>query len=180
MTEVAIYCGCGKKHVVTEGAADSTLACSCGRDVRVPRLRELRRLAGESSAPSPELRLEHFLTTEPVELGRHCSHCGAPTDGRIEVVVECERSWTKSGDGGFWTHFLGYLFLGWIGLILVRANRTPDRQFGADKIYHLPLRVCGHCQPLLKDFSVARDCLMQTPVYGDLLDKFPNAVIKAD
>jgi len=175
--KVTIQCDCGKAHAVSEGAAGTTLKCSCGCGVQVPRLAELRRLTGRTSTISPEMHLDHLQSTNQIDVGGHCALCGVTTERRITLEVECERAWVKGG-GGFWSQLIGFIMLGWVGLLIARLGSSERRQLGADKIYQLPLPICEHCRPRLKDRSVAWDCLMQIPVYGDLLEKFPNAKIR--
>src|SRR5262249_33142072 len=47
-----VTCVCGRRHPVTEGAAGTTSRCSCGRDVEVPALSELRTLPRGDPGPS--------------------------------------------------------------------------------------------------------------------------------
>lgn len=43
--ELSLTCECGRRIVLAEGAAGSTIRCACDRTLQVPSLRELRRMA---------------------------------------------------------------------------------------------------------------------------------------
>jgi hypothetical protein len=49
--QVCLTCECGKEVPVSEGAAGTSLACDCGRSIRVPSLGELRRRVAGGDMP---------------------------------------------------------------------------------------------------------------------------------
>jgi hypothetical protein len=68
---------------------------------------------------------------------------------------------------------LGVLVSPWVWLV-ARWQRD-EKEYGRDKVYTLPLRVCPACQPTLRKRAGIKECLRSVPEYDSLLDKFPAA-----
>lgn len=177
--EFQIDCPCGQKVTVNEGAADGMATCVCGRSVPVPALTELRVRAGLSPYHvSPELVIEHLLAAREIPWGQTCVRCGAATEELAEVVTDCERAWTKEVGTASWPAMVfATLFMpmwAWV----IAFQRGEERQYGKDKIYPLPLPICGACRPQLSSPKAVKDCLTVVPEYRHLLAKFPNAKVQ--
>jgi hypothetical protein len=179
-----INCPCGDHIEVGEGAAGATFQCACGRPISVPSLTELRTRAGlPANHISPEFVIEHLLVTGELVCGNSCVECGIDTDALIHVQTECERVFkVRSGDFS-WPLFLFLLvfcplFWGWYlwAFILVRASEE-EHEYGRDKIYPLPLRICLTCQQKLKNPALIKQCLRKIAEYDLLLEKFPDAKV---
>jgi hypothetical protein len=163
---------------VRETAAGVKEQCDCGRTVVVPSLHELRRRAGVPEAGlSPEQVVETLLLAGKLPEERHCVLCGIATDAAICCTTECERAHVQSGERAWWVYLLGVLTCGWIGAVLIYASRGKDREWGRDRVFPLPLRVCADCRVQLAGMPALRAALSRVPVYRSLLEKYPNARI---
>jgi hypothetical protein len=162
---------------VGEGAAGVKFPCDCGRTVKVPSLKDLRLAAGLTPYNlSPEVVIESLLLSGGLPLGNHCAGCGAKTDDVVHVVVECERAIVRRRGGPSWLLVLLSLLVSpWIW-VFARRERE-EREYGRDKIYRLPLRVCPGCRPGLRDVAALEQALQKVPEYDDLLAKYPAARI---
>src|SRR5262245_19062087 len=127
-----INCPCGSHVMVTEGAADGTRQCSCGRTLAVPSLKELRLQAGLPAYNiSPELMIEHLLAAGELPGSQACARCGAHTDDLILVLTRCEQSWTRRTGGFSWlTLIVSAFFLPFT--IWFREERE-ETTYGTDK-----------------------------------------------
>jgi hypothetical protein len=177
-----VDCPCGEHIEVGEGAAGATFMCSCGRPIAVPSLAELRTRAGlPANHISPEFVIEHLLLTRDLVPSKACVECGIDTDAIIHVQTECERV-VKERSGEFsWPLFLFLLFvcpLWWLWYLwayVLIGERPQEHEFGRDKIYPLPLRVCKACQQKLSNAAIIKQSLRKVPEYDFLLEKFPDA-----
>lgn len=173
-----ISCECGGNVEVAETDAGSKMTCFCGRTVVVPSLRELRRIAGGPEAsPSPELEVETLLLSGSLPEEEHCVLCGVATDHLITSETECERAHVQDGGPGWgqWFFSIFFLFLtGW----LVWKIRGQEREWGKDRIFYLPLRVCSECELELTGTAELRDALCQVALYRRLLRKYPAAKLR--
>jgi hypothetical protein len=168
--------------MVREGLAGTRRTCECGRVILVPSLHELRRDIGLTPYEvSPELVVEQLLLQGRLPADRFCVCCAAETDAVLHVHTECERIQVRDPVGGWWPILLvAGLFLGmwlWLVVLLSRRSQTAE-QHGKDKIYALPLVVCRKCQATLRGPRDIKEALRQVPEYAELLDKFPDAVVR--
>jgi hypothetical protein len=175
--EFRVTCGCGHSVPVSPGQAGGTVACRCGAAVTVPSLRELRAAAGLPAPVHPELAVRQLLQSGRMTAGP-CAVCGAGADTPVACVVECERSFRKSG-GGHWTvhllvSVLAALLVHW--LVLFRDRDT--RVFGRDLILTLPLPLCEVCRGGLTSQAEVKKALGQVPEYQRLLEQYPHAKVR--
>jgi hypothetical protein len=171
-----LECECGEKVMVRESAAGATEVCRCGRTLVVPSLHELRRQAGlPEPRLSPEKVVEVLLLARKLPEERHCLLCGDATDASISCRTECARAYVRSGQPPWWVYLLGFLTFGWLGVLVASASAKEDREWGEDRIFSLPLRVCTTCQPRLTGPAELKAALGRVPVYRRLLEKYPNA-----
>jgi hypothetical protein len=171
-------CECGEKLTVPETAAGVTEECQCGRKVVVPSRNELRRRAGISELGlSPEIVVQTLLLAGKLPEEDHCVMCGAATDTVICCRTECERAYVKDGRPAWWVYVLGFLTLGWLGAALAYGSRKEDREWGKDRIFPLPLRICDGCRRELTSSAKLKTALGRVPVYRSLLEKYPDAKV---
>lgn len=176
--EYELECECGRKMTVRETAAGVKEQCPCGRTVVVPSLHELRQRAGFAEPSlSPEKVVETLLLAGRLPEERHCVLCGAATDGVICCTTECERAHIQTGERPWWMYLLSIVTFGWMGAVMVYSTRKEDREWGTDRIFPLPLRICPGCLPKLVGMPTLKAALIQVPVYARLLEKYPNARI---
>jgi len=159
--------------MVREGLAGTRRQCQCGRVMVVPPLHELRRQIGlRPYEVSPELVIEHLLTTGDLLKDHDCVLCGAPADERLLIETECERCQVRESGGMPWPALIaGLLFGFWVFL------RRETREYGKDKIYRLPLAVCRECRLQVRSAKQVKEAMRRVPEYGRLLGKFPDAKV---
>jgi hypothetical protein len=176
--EFRVGCPCGLAVTVTEAKADGEVKCTCGRAVRVPPLTDLRVRAGLPRYHiSPELLIEHLLGSGELPPDKYCLDCYRLTDRVTFVTVECERLWLEKRTNVF-VYAALLLVKPLLAVALLRKeNRDHPQEYGRDKIYRLPLPVCEKCRAKLRPRR-AKKWLRRVAVYEQLLDKFPNAVVK--
>jgi hypothetical protein len=176
--QLHVPCECGEDVPVTEGEAGSRTTCRCGRTVVVPSLRELRRQAGvPGDGLAPELVIEALLLAKKLPEEDECVLCSEPTNGCIFCQVECERAVVSDGEPPIWAVVASVVLLGWLGALLARNARREPREWGKDRSFTLPLRLCDKCRPTLTNFASVTRALRSVPLYRRLLDKYPRAVI---
>jgi hypothetical protein len=171
-----LTCLCGQGVTVTEAAAETDIGCSCGRAISVPSLKEMRLQAGLPAYDiSPETIIEHLLPLGQLPGSKACVGCGAETDHSIQVLTECERSWSSHSGGFSWmTLLLSALFFPFRVWLWQEAE---EREYGRDKVYSLPLPVCTGCKATLRGRKAILQGLHKIPEYARLLDKFPDASV---
>src|SRR6516165_6631357 len=100
---LSVSCECGKVVAVTEGDAGGRLACSCGRKVAVPSLRELRRQSGmPQKEPEPDLVVEALLIAGKLPEEQECVLCSEVTSGCVTCFVEIEKAQVSDGRRPWW------------------------------------------------------------------------------
>jgi hypothetical protein len=171
-----VPCECGVTLTVGEGAAGARLRCDCGRTVVVPALDKLRREAGfPEQRIAPEMAVEALLLAGKLPEEDHCVLCGAATSESVTCHTECEFAFVDDGRPSWWHYLLAFLTFGWIGAAVVGATRRTEYEWGKDRIYDLPLRICASCRGKVTDAAAARDALCRVPLYRALLNNFPDA-----
>jgi hypothetical protein len=174
-----VDCECGDGVTVEETAAGTTVLCRCGRGVVIPSLRELRRRAGRAEpAVSQDLAVESLLLAGKLPEEDHCVLCGVATDTYLCYRTECERARVEGPRPARWTYLPAFLAFGWLGAIgiaVARSKARDSQEWGEDRIYSLPLRICGPCGEGLTDPTKVKAALRRVPLYRRLLEKYPQA-----
>jgi hypothetical protein len=175
-------CACGNKILVRETAAGAKELCPCGRTLVVPSLHELRQRAGlPVPGLSPEKVVETLLLAGKLPQEDACVLCGITTEGVLCCTTECERAYVQSSQPPWWwlvlSVFLNLLPFGWIGDVIVSPGSGEESEWGTDRVFPLPLRVCADCQHLLTDPCLMKEALNRVPLYRQLLEKYPEAKI---
>lgn len=200
----SVDCECQQMLEVHAGQAGTTIACSCGRDVPVPRLSELRVRAGEGQFESGVTsKIERMVSTGELPHGHACVVTGFPTDDYVEIQVICERETYLPSDepevsgfgflaiGGFLMLALASLITHlWKGLIeLLRRIAESFRQPAPPDDWALdpmnqelvvvlcPLRMIAshHETAATTGCRRLKRWLQTVPVYRDLLQQYPQA-----
>lgn len=170
-------CECGYYVIVEEAAAGTTVECRCGRGIEVPSLRQLRQLRG-LAAPEvpPEQVIETLLLAKKLPEEHHCLLCAVPTEATVFCQTECER--VRVGqETTWWKYLLAIFTLGWMGVAVIERSSGGGQEFGKDRIFSLPLRVCDICRKQLTSREKIMSTLVRVPVYSTLLKKYPRAVV---
>jgi hypothetical protein len=175
--QIKLDCECGKNFFVREADAGVLLRCQCGRSLEVPSLHELRRLAGlPPPGLRPEVVVETLLLAGKLPEEQHCVVCATPTEGVLCCTTECEWATVISGRP-WWAYVLSFLTFGWVGALVLLATSRDEQEWGKDRIFPLPLRVCDHCKGRLNGTKERKAALSQVPIYRALLEKYPKARI---
>ena len=168
-----VTCACGKTHHVAGSAAGTTFTCGCRRAVEIPSFAKLKAAVGQSSF-SADFALEQLIQTGRLPLEADCVVCSRPTKNRVVARVACERERTPARE----FHWYDVLrpTSGTSGRPSPISTATRDaRTVGVDRIYPVPVRVCGECAMDLTGPAAIRDALLKTPIYADLLRKYPDS-----
>jgi hypothetical protein len=175
-----VRCDCGKVYHFPAAQAGSHYSCPCGRELVVPSLSRLKMAAGEEVL-SPAVRIEQLLQMGVLPQETRCAHCGRETTHSRYFWATCERAFVKKDASRvWWVVALSWLCFGWIGLVLLMLRARDDRVHGSDVKFRLPLRVCPECAADLTDPDRLEAAVWATPLYADLLDKYPDAELALD
>jgi hypothetical protein len=175
-----VRCECGKVYRVSAAQAGSHYTCPCGRRLIVPSLSRLKTAAGEEVL-SPEVRVEQMWQLGLLPQETHCLLCGRATTAVAHFWAVCERAFVKKDASRvWWVVALSWVFLGWVGLLLLLGRSRDDRVHGSDVQLRLPLRVCPECGPDLAAPGALRQAVLAVPEYAALLDKYPDAALAPD
>lgn len=171
-----VECTCGRIHDVPTTMAGGKVACGCGLQVPIPSLSALKARAGES-AMSAEVQIESLLQRGMLPSETKCLSCGVTTDEVCHCWTTCERAKVDQPSGWELTPLVWVSML--FGFITLRkVNR--ERVEGRDLRFRLPLRVCANCRAELKDPRRLKETLLEVPLYGRLLDKYPDTDVSLD
>jgi hypothetical protein len=188
MTElqVRLPCECGNKVTVRAADAGGAVLCKCGRSVAVPRLSQLRVLAGaDAYVTNPvgairKSQQEKSDLTEP----RKCVLCGAIKPNLYQCTAICEQSHVKRGDDGT-SSIWHWLLLPLVVNILMSFHRKPayaeSRGHDVDVTFILP--VCDECElsnGKATRPSVAKKIMNEVPLYRELLAFYPNLTLRIE
>jgi len=103
MTNYSVECACGESNAVAQSQAGSTISCSCGQSLEVPRLSELRQSAGEQAYESGIMDvIQRKVASGELPSNDICLVSGLPTKDILWVNVECERKWFRGRDESKW------------------------------------------------------------------------------
>lgn len=187
MGEYSVTCDCGRKIPVAVTKAGDVLSCTCGRDVLVPRMSELRKAAGESAIPlSTVERINKMVAEGALPVDDLCPLSLRPTDGTLIVRVTCEKAWFRAGSDGSddGSALLLKLLFGVFGVLAAmmsnRRSPRPAEYFGRDTTVDLRLRIAEEARSRYS--RQTRRQLMallgKTPIYAKLFDEFPHAKLE--
>jgi len=179
--DFTISCPCGTQLKVTSADAGATKQCRCGRINSVPSLSKLRVNSGQKAYNVDVAEKIRYMRAagELVTRGT-CVYCGAMTDHVLECVVECERPYIKGR--GYWsTAFFGVFGSIFSAFWLVKTlnqEYLDNEVHGRDLTVHIPLPLCPSCSAeARKDPSHLRNLTSSVPLYGELLEQYPQAHI---
>jgi len=180
-----VACHCGNEIGVSASQAGSSVSCDCGQAVDVPRLSLLRRSAGEEGVPLGIIeRIELLIDKDRLELGESCVVSGVRTTSVLHFHVQCERIWQRGGSPGFFMLILQILIripFGRIGQAMWQDDADdPVEEFGRDSSIVVPLHVAPeyHQQVLgCRNQRKLKKMLRTVPIYDELLDEYPGAII---
>jgi hypothetical protein len=176
-----IDCACGNRIEVVAAAAGTAVWCHCGREVDVPRLSELRRMAGQEAFLTNAVeRTRAKLADGYLPGDGRCAVCGAEAKvmRRFDIVCEKTISVANNLNQGFVTMAF-WLFFGWAGLLraCIRGTRSHSTELrGRDVWIRVPLAMCEKCAVPLEGERRAIRNLLELE-YSDLFQEYPEATI---
>ena len=178
----SLPCECGAVISVTAQQAGSSAACRCGREVPVPSLSQLRKIAGQGAYESGILDTVNRMVREgELPQGETCVISGFPTDDFYNLYIQCEFVNKKRLLG--WGNVIRLLLLMiWPLLFWVAGGFDEEAvEHGHDRGVYAPLRVRKEDHNRLKRIrsqAKLRRLLRTVPIYAELLKEYPRAVIR--
>jgi hypothetical protein len=180
---VTLPCECGGSVIAQAGDAGSSVACRCGRAVRVPRLSELRTLSGQDAFvtnPVEAIRKTQREGRSPA--GKTCLLCGGNSPVQYRCDATCESSHLTGGQSGAhgivgWLAFVCMAFFLGIGFLFSSDEESEGEVHGHDVGVAFDLPVCDACaatngKPTRT--AVAKDLMRKVPAYRELLARYPD------
>jgi len=180
-----VQCDCGQRLGVTSAMAGAQAVCGCGRAVPVPRLSELRRMAGQAAYTTNAVEAARALVSDGhVPGGGLCSACGLPTTQTARFDVVCERT-CLVGDKGLGSRVLLVAFaILFHSVALIRLFCRTDEDtpviHGRDTSVRLPVWLCDRCQGDARYFKRrnARALFARIGAYAEIFQEYPAATVE--
>jgi hypothetical protein len=177
--QVTLPCTCGRSPVARAKDAGGSINCACGNSVAVPKLSELRLLAGADAFitnPAEAIRKAQLAGTEPA--GDRCLVCGSADTMFFQCHAVCEQSHAKKTSSYKSFEIFRWLILPLIANIILafkKEDETIDRQgHDIDVAFRLP--VCRLCASTIGNparTSIAKELIQRVPLLKQLLDYYP-------
>jgi hypothetical protein len=112
--------------------------------------------------------------------GELCPHSDRPATETVYIGVECERAWLRQGDGSMASSIFTWLLFGWIAALIELRKSASSEEVGRDTFVELPLSISSDARERilgLRRQSQLKSLLRKVPIYSQLLDEFPEAII---
>jgi hypothetical protein len=180
-----VPCMCGRSLAVNSTQAGAKVSCECGKEIQLPSLSQMRKLAGQDAyATNPADKIKRSLKDGINPSGNTCLCCNSLHPLRFELSAECEQMVVKGqGDPtsipSLFAKFAAILFLPRFLLLLMGSGgptNEPD-VMGHDVSVDFPLMVCDACVKSGQDprrNAVAKKLMQKVPVYQELLSFYPD------
>jgi hypothetical protein len=178
--QVALDCDCGRPIAARAKDAGTTIACTCGNLVAVPKLSELRLLAGADAFVTNPAEAILKLQREGNEPGGDkCVMCGSATPVFYQCLAICEQSHVKKNRASQSNGLLRWLFLPFIVNVLIsmRAEDETIDRHGHDLEVKFRLPLCDLCKTAAGNPTrpnLAKKLMVRVPQYKQLLDYYPG------
>ena len=175
-------CECGHQLTFAATSAGTLVPCRCGRQVKIPKLSDLKRLAGQPTefiSIADQLRTMYLDKQLPPDT--HCMLCQTKTASTLECWVECERAKVYASGIGptvVTALFVNAIlpFFGWIYLPPGAGVSRDAEAYGNDLVVRTPLSICENClHRTSRTEASIRTFLRSVPLYRQLLDTYPGA-----
>ena len=187
--QVTLSCGCGRSVVARAKDAGGSVPCACGKPVAVPRLSELRSLAGSDAFvtnPAEAIRKQQAQGIRPA--GDRCLLCGSMSPVFYACHALCESSHLKRGDADSSDNFGILLFRILFIPVLINAiymslRKKPSESEvrGHDIEVEFALPVCDPCAATTGKVTrpkIAKRLMANVPILAELLAYYPQLNLK--
>lgn len=174
-------CECGYVLPIAASSAGTIVPCRCGKQVKVPKLSELKRLSGQQAEPlagiADYLRIMYLEKQLPPDT--HCVCCQSKTPEILDCWVECERTYDRNGKG--WAMAILFVWSLPLYLLTKAFNRGVAHEVdGRELIVRTPLSICEKClSTTSRNSANIRQLLQRVELYRQLLDHYPQAQVGA-
>jgi hypothetical protein len=186
-TTYSVDCPCGASVAVAATEAGSTKVCRCGRELRIPRLSQLRVASGlDPGESNVRDTIERMIRQGELPAGQRCHVSEFPTDDVLWFDVQCERAYQKGAASRRWMGLFTFLsfFTCWPIMLFMwlmyrdHSAATVER-VGRDTVIGVPLRISRESAAAVKKMSQSKlkNLLRQVPIYERLLATYPEARI---
>ena len=177
--EYRVTCECGAFQQVGSGQAGSVIACDCGKQISVPRLAELRSMAGEDPyAINAVQAIRRAFNTDELP-SSDCACCGGPARVLVRCRVVCERSFrVKQSEEPEWG--FGSFLLSLVSPLWISGSRKQTESRGRDTEALLVLSLCHACRSGAGNLRRKRNLkrhLKFVPHYARLFKEYRDATI---
>lgn len=131
---------CDKRQSVTARQAGSTIRCTCGCEIVVGSLSELRSHAGLESYEKPASeKVLQLIFDEQLPTLKGCIHCEDPQSDLKHVVAVCERSYQQTQGQAVVGMIGGIPF--YLPLPAAETGKTVGRNVAVPLAFH----ICNSC-----------------------------------
>lgn len=173
-----IDCECGRTITVRASDAGAEKKCLCGRTNRVPKLSELRQIAGEAAFTVGAVdRIRALQQIGKIPFGE-CMLCGNPTKAAVECEIVCEAPWVKKRSILFW--IFACMTLGFVVAAFVKRKEESDEEVhGKDTVIRIPISLCPTCESThpMGLHVLVYNLLRSNSTYRHLFEEYPNLQI---
>jgi hypothetical protein len=160
--------------------AGGSMTCACGNLIAVPKLSELRLLAGAHAFitnPAEAILKSQREGNEPA--GDTCLLCGATSPVFYQCHAVCEQSHIKKTGTSKSNEMIRWLLLPFILNIILAFSREDEKidRLGHDIEVKFWLPVCNLCKNSTGNPtrpSVAKKLMIRVPLLKQLLDYYPG------
>jgi hypothetical protein len=176
-------CTCGHELEFAASFAGTLIPCLCGRQVKIPKLSELKRLSGQN-ADCPVMGIADHLRTmyldKQLPPGTNCVICHMTTRDTLSCWVECERA--RASSAGALNGVLAMLFtvISPLHAMHTYSKSLQYEAVGNDLVVRTPLPICENClHSTRRSESNIRKLLLGVDLYRELLEAYPGARVGA-
>jgi hypothetical protein len=174
-----VQCECGTTIPVSTGQAGSTVSCECGSPVSVPRLAQLRQMAGKDPyAVNAVQAIRRALNLGELP-GTDCACCHGRARRIVRCRVVCERSYRVREGGEQGGNFAAFLLLGVVSLLGSWSSRSYVETRGRDTEVELAVAICHGCRSVgsLHRKRARKRLLKKVPLYANLFAEYRGAAL---
>jgi hypothetical protein len=182
--QVTLNCTCGRSVAARAKDAGGSISCICGKQVAVPRLSQLRTLAGaDAFVTNPAERIRKLQSEGVNPAGDRCLLCGSNAAVFYECQAVCESSYVEKSHADKANSFprvlLSMLFLPLLlnFFLMGRKESAVCEQRGHDIAVSFTLPVCDPCVATFGNVTRPQNAtrlMAKVPALAELLAYYPQ------